>query len=108
MHVCDICNTSATYHVANPGSNVQTFCQEHFPKFLKTTLPFVTILTQVPAVRVSEEPVIEEAVIENPVVEDAETLQERFPDTNYAVEKPAPKTRKKAAAAVPVEEPATE
>ncbi len=84
MHICDVCRIAATYHVANPGSNVQTFCDEHFPKFLKVTLPFVTLLTPVPNVTVVEE---------TPVVEEV-------------VETPAPKTRKKAAA-VP-EEPATE
>lgn len=84
MHFCDVCHTGATYHVANPGSNVQTFCDEHFPKFLKVTLPFVTQLTPVQHVSVVEETVVEEPVIETP----------------------APKTRKKAAA--PVEEPVVE
>jgi hypothetical protein len=87
MHFCDVCRVTATYHVANPGSNVQTFCDEHFPKFLKVTMPFVTLLTQVSDVfRFEETPVVEEPVVETP----------------------APKVRKKAAAVVPEEEPVTE
>lgn len=85
MHFCDVCRTAATYYVANPGSNAQSFCDEHFPKFLKVTMPFVTNLTPVQPVNVVEETVVEEPVVETP----------------------APKTRKKAAAA-PVEEPVVE
>lgn len=102
MQFCDVCNTPAIYHVANPGSNTQTFCEEHLPKFLKVTMPFVTLLTQVPNVTVIEEPVVEEPVVEEPT-----NIAERFPDINRSVETPAPKTRKKAAA-VPVEELVTE
>ena len=80
MHFCDVCLTAATYYVANPGSNALSFCDEHFPKFLKVTLPFVTLLTPVSDVFRFEEPV---------------------------VETPAPKVRKKAAA-VPEEKPVTE
>lgn len=90
MHFCNDCTTPAKYLVANPGSNVQTFCEEHFPKFLKLNMPFVSLLME-EHTRVVEEPVVEETpVVEEPVVE-----------------APAPKVRKKAAA-VPAEEPVTE
>ena len=83
MHFCDVCRTAATYYVANPGSNAQSFCDEHFPKFLKVTMPFVTLLTPVSDVfRFEETPVVEEPVVETP----------------------APKVRKKAAAPEPVVE----
>lgn len=108
MQHCVICNGIADYYVANPGSNAQAFCKEHFPKFLKVTMPFVTVITPDDNVFLAqEEPVIEEPVIEEPVVLDAQTLKEQFPDIDRQVEESKPKTRKKAAAA-PVEEPVTE
>lgn len=92
MSFCDVCNESAVYYVTNPGSNAQYFCEEHFPKFLKTTMPFVTTLTKE---QLFTSPVVEEPVVE--VVEDVHAV----PKT------PTPKPRKKAAA-IPAEEPVTE
>lgn len=106
MYFCDICDLAATYYVANPGSNHQHFCNDHFPKYLKVSMPFVTPLTG-DHTKVKEEHVVEEA----PVVEEVPVVEEpviEVPEDVRAVpETPAPKTRKKAAAA-PVEEPASE
>lgn len=47
MDLCVHCEKKADYHVANPGTNHQTFCKDHLPKFLNTTLPFVTEIIEV-------------------------------------------------------------
>jgi len=93
MYSCIICKDLASYYVATPGSDPQSFCEDHMPGFLKKDIQKFSYVT-----KLSTEGVIYgvAAVEEEPVVEEP------------VVETPAPKTRKKAAATPVVEEPVVE